>query len=93
MLDKRYRHSHGCLIFDLPYCEFCINPYEYSSEVLINACACTIKLFSILAENDIYLKYVQEIGVFKNQRRGGSNITNEYTEILRIPAEVIKMEF
>lgn len=90
MVDKRYRHSHGCLIFDFPNCEFCINPYEYSSEVLINACACTIKL---LAENDNYSKYLQEIGVFKNQRRGGSNITNEYTEILRIPAEVIKMEF
>lgn len=32
--------------------------------------------------------FIQEIGVFKNQRRGGSNITNEYTEVLRIPAEV-----
>lgn len=26
--------------------------------------------------------------MFKNKKRGGSNITNEYTEVLRIPAEV-----
>nr|XP_022302979.1 uncharacterized protein LOC111110671 isoform X4 [Crassostrea virginica] len=45
---------------------------------------------------DVLIKRGQpfgEIGVFKNQRRGGSNITNEYTEILRIPAEDYKKIF
>lgn len=42
------------------------------------------------ASEDYFFLFLwkQEIGVFKNQRRGGSNITNEYTEVLRIPAEV-----
>ncbi|XP_065937898.1 uncharacterized protein [Magallana gigas] len=45
---------------------------------------------------DVLIKRGQpfgEIGVFKNQRRGGSNITNEYTEVLRIPAEEYKKIF
>ncbi|XP_062584877.1 uncharacterized protein LOC134246495 isoform X3 [Saccostrea cucullata] len=45
---------------------------------------------------DVLIKRGQpfgEIGVFKNKPRGGSNITNEYTEVLRIPAEDYKKIF